>query len=221
MSTYAIRLDKVSKQIKGHQILEDVSLVMPSGVIYGIRGPNGAGKSILLRIICGLVFPTRGIVEVMGQIIGQEREFPENTGALIDTPGFIPHHSGRKNLELLAMIRNQIGPDDIREAMLRVGLDPDDRRPVRQYSTGMRQRLGLAQAIMEHSRLLILDEPTRGIDTQGTSDVHQLLRNLRDQGVTILLTSHSEDEVRVLCDKLFLLDHGSLKVDDAPPHVQP
>jgi ABC-2 type transport system ATP-binding protein len=213
MQTLAIQLEAVSKRIKERTILEDVFLEVPHGVIFGIRGPNGTGKSMLLRIICGLVFPTFGTVRVLGQTIGRDREFPENTGALIDTPGFLPHHSGRKNLELLAMIRNHIGPDDIRDAILRVGMEPDDRRPVRQYSTGMRQRLGLAQAIMEHPRLLILDEPTRGVDEEGTSSLHQLLIDLRDRGVTILLTSHHEDETRELCDKVFLIEHCRLKPD--------
>ncbi len=213
MQTFAIRLEAVSKTIRERCILDNVFLEVPHGVIYGIRGPNGVGKSMLLRIICGLVFPTHGTVCVLGHIIGKDREFPENTGALIDTPGFLPHHSGRKNLELLAMIRNQISSNDIREAMLQVGLEPDDTRPVRQYSTGMRQRLGLAQAIMENPQLLILDEPTRGIDLQGVSDIHQLLKSLSAQGVTILLSSHSEDETRELCDKTFLLEHGGLKLD--------
>lgn len=207
---FVIQLDAVSKKIHDRLILEDVSLDVPTGAIYGIRGPNGAGKSMLLRIVCGLVIPTSGTVRVFSQMIGKDREFPDHTGALIDAPGFLPHHSGRRNLELLAMIRRQIGPDEVRAAIRRVGLDPDDRRPVRQYSTGMRQRLGLAQAIMEHPKLLVLDEPTRGIDVQGVEDVHRLLKNLKEEGVTILLTSHDEVETRLLCDEVFLLEAGRL-----------
>jgi len=205
-----IQLDAVSKTIRDRLILDHVSLDVPGGAIYGIRGPNGAGKSMLLRIVCGLVIPTGGTVRVFGQVIGKDREFPDYTGAMIDAPGFLPHHSGRKNLELLAMIRRQIGPDEVRDAIRRVGLDPGDRRPVRQYSTGMRQRLGLAQAIMEHPKLLVLDEPTRGIDVQGVEDVHRLLKDLKEEGVTILLTSHDEAETRLLCDEVFLLDGGRL-----------
>lgn len=208
---WVIEVENVSKTIKGKMVLENVSLRVPAGHIYGISGPNGSGKSMLLRVICGLVIPDKGTVRVFGKTIGKEREFPSDTGALIETPGFLPAYSGMENLRLLAMIRGQVSRQEIAEVMRMAGLDPDDRRPVRTYSTGMRQRLGLAQALMERPRLLLLDEPTNGLDRQGVQDVHQLLRELRQDGTTILLTSHSREEILELCDAEFWMERGRLK----------
>lgn len=205
-----IEVTDISKTIGAHRILDGLSLEVPSGAIYGISGHNGAGKSMLLRIVAGLVRHDQGSVRVFGETVGEEVEFPRDTGAIIDQPGFLPHYSGSKNLHLLAMIRNQITHDQIAETLQRVGLDPADSRPVRTYSTGMRQRLGLAQAIMEQPRLLLLDEPTSGIDRAGVAHVHDLLRTLRAQGVTILLTSHSQDEITLLCDRAYVLERGTL-----------
>jgi ABC-2 type transport system ATP-binding protein len=212
-STVVVEVKGVFKQIGNRPILENIHLEVPASMIYGISGHNGSGKSILLRVICGLVIPNEGIVRVFGKTIGKEQEFPHNTGALIETPGFLPGYSGMDNLRLLAMIRNQVTKDEIEEVIRKVGLDPFDRRPVRTYSTGMRQRLGLAQALMEKSKLLILDEPTSGLDRQGTTEFHQLFRDLRSDGITILLTSHSHDELKTLCNATFLMDKGHLEAE--------
>lgn len=206
----AIEVKGASKWFRKHLILDQVDLVVPVGRIYGIRGPNGAGKSTLLRVICGLVLLNQGEVRVFGQRIGSEMEFPPATGALIERPGFLPHYSGRQNLQLLAMIRNQIGEGEIAAVLRQVGLDPEDRRPVRTYSTGMKQRLGIAQAIMENPRLLLLDEPTNGLDLDGIREVHHLLKDLKADGVTILLVSHSLEELASLCDDIFMMDKGRL-----------
>lgn len=209
-TSHAIHIEGVSKQIGKHLILEGVCLQVPVGQVYGISGYNGSGKSMLLRIICGLVLPSRGKVEVFGERIGQQAEFPKETGALIESPGFLADYSGFMNLQLLAMIRNQITGDDIRATIRQVGLNPDDPRPVRTYSTGMRQRLGIAQALMEKPRLLLLDEPTNGLDREGVEDVHRLLQDLRSSGATILLTSHSQGEIQKLCDAAFFIDKAHL-----------
>jgi len=206
----AIAVEGVSKQIGDHLILDGVYLNVPPGKIFGISGPNGSGKSMLLRVICGLVRPTRGRVWAFGKEIGKEVEFPDETGVLIETPGFLPHYSGSRNLQLLAMIRNRISREDIADTIRFVGLDPKDPKPVRTYSTGMRQRLGIAQAIMENPRLLLLDEPTNGLDREGIKDVHRLLKELRADGVTILLTSHSREEIDELCDAEFVMENGRL-----------
>lgn len=206
----AIQVTGVSKRIGSRSILEDVHLQVPAARIYGISGQNGSGKSILLRIICGLVRPTQGQVRVFGEQIGKEVEFPQATGALIESPGFLPNYSGLANLHLLAMIRDQITRKDLAATIQAVGLDPEDNRPVRTYSTGMRQRLGIAQALMEHPRLLTLDEPSNGLDLDGIRDVHRLLKALHSEGVTILLTSHSREEIRDLCDVAFFMDKGHL-----------
>lgn len=165
---------------------------------------------MLRRIISGLVRPTAGQVRVFGAAIGSDVEFPPMTGVMIDRPGFLPQYSGLRNLQLLAMIRNQISQGEIAAVMQRVGLDPTDRRPVRTYSMGMRQRLGLAQAIMECPRLLLLDEPTNAIDPDGRQSIYALLRELRAEGITILLTSHSAEELNALCDRVFVMRNGAL-----------
>lgn len=208
----AIEVRNVSKQIKSDIILDDINFTLPVGSIYGITGHNGSGKSMLLRIITGLVHPSSGDVVVFGQPLGKAVEFAPDTGALIDVPGFLPRYSGFRNLELLAMIRRIIGKDEIEDALRKVGLDPHDKRPFRTYSTGMRQRLGIAQAIMEHPRLLILDEPTRGIDEEGTENIRQLILDLRKQGMSILITSHFNDELESVCDNVYMMNRGRLTV---------
>lgn len=207
-----IDVEQVTKTLKGRRVLNDVSLQVPEGQVYGISGPNGSGKSMLLRVICGLVIPLSGRVKVFGDTIGAGKEFPSNTGVLIETPGFLPGYSGMDNLSFLAMIQNRITKDQIAEVVRLVGLDPNDRRPVRTYSTGMCQRLGLAQAIMEKPKLLILDEPTNGLDRQGVADIHTLLMQLKQKGSTILLTSHSAEELKNLCDQTLWMEDGELQM---------
>lgn len=213
LNTQDIVLDvkNVSKEIGERRILEHVDLSVQSGQMCGISGHNGAGKSILLRVISGLVRPSEGSVRVFGDVIGEAVEFPRMTGAMIDGPGFLPHYSGFKNLQLLAMIQRQVDEAEIAETIRRVGLDPQDKRPVRTYSTGMRQRLGLAQAIMERPRLLLLDEPTSAIDRAGTEVIHQLLKALNAEGVTIVLTSHSQEELSTLCDTIVYMERGQMR----------
>lgn len=209
-----IEVNAVSKQIRRHLILDNITLQVLAKQTIGISGPNGSGKSMLLRVISGLVRPTRGTVRVFGKLIGKESEFPPLTGALIETPGFLPQYSGFKNLHLLAMLRNEITSADIQATLRRVGLDPTDPRAVKTYSTGMRQRLGLAQAVMEKPRLLLLDEPTNGLDREGMREIYRLLQELKTEGVTILLTSHSREEMQILCDAVFHLEHGLLSPDN-------
>jgi ABC-2 type transport system ATP-binding protein len=207
----AIQLTNISKRIKDRTILNNVSFEMPEGMIYGISGPNGSGKSMLLRVICGLVLPEKGRVEVLGDLIGIDREFPRHTGILIETPGFLNNYSGQDNLRLLGMINGQVNRAEISQILSTVGLDPDDKRPVRTYSTGMRQRLGLAQALMENPRLLILDEPTNGLDRQGVKEMHQVLKDLNAGGVSILISSHSKEELERLCRRTYWMERGTLE----------
>lgn len=212
MTRWAIEVEGVTLRIGSRKVLEDVTMRVAPSQRVGLVGPNGAGKSMLLRVICGLVRPSAGRVRVWGKEIGREVEFPPDTGALIESPGFLPQYSGFRNLWLLAMIRNAISPQDVREAMRRVGLDPDDPRPVRAYSTGMRQRLGLAQAIMERPRLLLLDEPTSNIDPEGMEEIHRLLLELNAEGVTWVITSHRMAEVERLCEVVYEMDRGRIRL---------
>ena len=166
---------------------------------------------MLMKCICGFVRPTEGEIFVAGKKIGRDLDFPDNTGIIIETPGFIPYYSGYKNLKLLADLKNKIDKQQIRNTMVQVGLDPDLKRHVRKYSLGMRQRLGLAQAIMEDPELLILDEPMNGLDKEGVADMRQYLLDLKEQGKTILIASHSSEDIDILCDTVSEMDKGVLK----------
>lgn len=205
-----IEARQITKSFGKKKVLQGLDFCLPKGQIYAICGSNGAGKSVFLRILMGLVYPDSGSVKVNGKLIGKEVEFPESVGSLIDHPGFLLLESGYKNLELLALISGKADKEVIRSTMHFVGLDPDDRKPVRTYSVGMRQRLGLAQAIMEDPTLLILDEPTAGLDIEAQQEIYDYLITLRRQGKTILITSHSLNEVKLLCDKAFQVREGKL-----------
>ncbi len=207
----AISLRNICKAYGKSVIFDDVNLDVPIGCITGISGPNGAGKSILLRVICGLVRPTMGEVYVLGQQIGVTCEFPPDTGALIDTPGFLANESAKKNLELLAKISRGANEKRIQDVLMIVGLDSHDQRPVSVYSNGMRKRLGIAQAILEKPQLLILDEPTDAIDQAGWKDVYEYLIQLKEEGTTILFSSNNLDEIAILCDQAFVLHENRLK----------
>lgn len=210
----AISLRNVQKIYDRKVILDDISLDVPAGKITGISGPNGAGKSVLLRIICGLVKPTRGEVHVLGCLVGKDCDFPPETGSLIDFPGFLADKSARENLELLAKISRRADAARVNEVLKVTGLDPEDRRPVKVYSNGMQKRLGIAQAILEKPKLVILDEPTDAIDQAGWRGVYEYLIQLKDDGTTILFSSNNLDEIAILSDQAFVLQEGRLKETD-------
>ncbi|MCH5196788.1 MAG: ATP-binding cassette domain-containing protein [Oscillospiraceae bacterium] len=205
-----IEVESVSLTLQKTEILKNVSARFERGKIHGLIGRNGSGKTMLMKCICGFVKPTSGEITVDGKRIGRDRDFPENVGIIIETPGFIPYYSGLKNLKLLADLRGKISKKDIRGTMERVGLDPDLKRHVQKYSLGMRQRLGLAQAIMEDPDLLILDEPMNGLDKDGVKDMRQYLLDLKAHGKTILIASHSAEDIDVLCDTVCEMDKGIL-----------
>lgn len=207
-----IEVKKISLTLQKNKILDDININFERGKIHGLIGRNGSGKTMLMKCICGFVKPTSGEIFVDGKEIGKDCDFPDNTGIIIETPGFIPYYSGYKNLKLLADLRGKITKDVIRKTMEQVGLDPDLKRHVRKYSLGMRQRLGLAQAIMENPELLILDEPMNGLDKDGVKDMRQYLLDLKSQGKTILIASHSAEDIDVLCDTVCEMDKGALTV---------
>lgn len=207
-----IEVNNLFLTIKKVPILVDINTSFERGKIHGLIGRNGSGKTMLMKCICGFVKPTNGAITVDGKRIGKDCDFPENTGIIIETPGFIPYYSGCKNLKLLADLRKKITADDIRNTMKTVGLDPELKRHVRKYSLGMRQRLGLAQAIMENPELLILDEPMNGLDKDGVKDMRQYLLDLKEKGKTILIASHSAEDIDVLCDTVCEMDKGALTV---------
>ncbi len=203
-----VEINNVTKQYGSNNVLRDVSLTCEAGKIYGLIGRNGSGKTVLLKCICGLVVPTSGEVRVWGQSVGKDVDFPENIGFIIESPGFLLQESGLSNLKHLASIRGKIGINEIRKSMNTVGLDPDLKLHVGKYSMGMRQRLGIAQAIMEEPDLLVLDEPMNGLDNQGVEDIRALLISLKEKGVTIVLASHFKEDIAYLCDEVYQMDAG-------------
>ena len=205
-----IEVKNVSLTLQKTPILKNIDISFEKGKIHGLIGRNGSGKTMLMKCICGFVRPTSGEIFVDGKKIGKDCDFPDNTGIIIETPGFIPYYSGFKNLKLLADLHGKISKEDIRNTMKTVGLDPELKRHVRKYSLGMRQRLGLAQAIMENPDLLILDEPMNGLDKDGVKDMRQYLLDLKAQGKTILIASHSAEDIDVLCDTVSEMDKGVL-----------
>lgn len=206
----AIRIEKAGKRIKDTWVLKDVSAVFESGKIHGLIGKNGSGKTMLLKSICGLTKLTTGTICVEGRKVGVEIDMPESVGAIIEVPGFLPSLSGFCNLKYLAGLRNRIGEAEIAVAMELVGLNPAEKKHVGKYSLGMRQRLGIAQAIMENPKLLLLDEPMNGLDNQGVNDIKILLKNLREQGKTIVIASHYMEDIRELCDTVCNMEKGIL-----------
>lgn len=205
-----IELEQVSKAFSRRSILRKVSLSVEAGHTVGIVGSNGSGKSVLFQVICGFLAPDSGTVRVRGEALGPGRDFPENVGVLINSPGFIGLDTGLENLRYLAGIRGVAGDDEIRAAMRKVGLDPEDRTRVEHYSLGMKQKLGLAQAVMEGQDILVLDEPFNALDYKTYSDMKELIRALRAERKTILLTSHNYEDIETLCDRIYALEDGKL-----------
>ena len=206
-----IELIHVTKKFGQELVLKEVNLTLEQGRVYGIVGNNGSGKTVLMKCICGFLIPTTGLIRVFGSSIGQDVDFPESLGVIIETPGFLTNLTGRKNLEILAGMRRKIGPAEILQVLEKVGLDPALKKPVANYSLVMRQRLGIAQAIMEDPKLLILDEPFNGLDKHGVGEIRKLLLELKEEGKTILLASHNEEDIRILCDEVYEMDGGVLR----------
>lgn len=205
-----IRVKDVSLTINKQRILQEVSIQAEGGEAVGIIGGNGSGKTMLMKCICGFNRMFRGEIEVLGQRIGQDTEFPKSTGFIIEIPGFMPYLSGYENLKLLAGIRKEIGRKEICDYMELVGLEPENKKKVRKYSLGMKQRLGLAQALMENPQVLILDEPFNGLDKHMAEKMREVLKAEKDKGKTILLASHNEKDIQYICDRTYEIDNGKI-----------
>lgn len=206
-----IQVKDLNLTIKKDVILKDINVDFEEGKIHGIVGRNGSGKTMLMKCICGFVKPTKGSINIDGKFVGKDIDFPQNVGLIIETPGFIPYYSGYKNLKILAGLRKKINKDDIKEILKVVGLEGSENKLVRKYSLGMRQRLGLAQAMMEKPDIYILDEPMNGLDNEGVEDIRKILLKLKKEGKTILLISHNSEDIKILCDNIYYMDKGSLK----------
>ena len=204
----AIQVKNLSKDFGQDRVLKCVTRDFENGKIHGIVGNNGSGKTVLMKCICGFLLPTEGTVIVNGKRVGKDVDFPPDLGVIIETPGFLPGVTGVKNLEILASLNKKIGLSEIADAIRRVGLDPHMKKPVGKYSLGMRQRLGIAQAIMEDPKLLILDEPLNGLDKHGVAEMRKLIKGLSAEGKTILLASHNQGDIDELCDTVCEMDAG-------------
>ncbi|MEG0357355.1 MAG: ATP-binding cassette domain-containing protein [Christensenellaceae bacterium] len=212
MKDIAISVQHVYKDFNGEEVLKDVHHDFETGKIHGIVGNNGSGKTVLFKCICGFLFPTKGKIFVDYEQVGKDMDFPDDMGIIIETPGFLPNISGLKNLQILASLKKKISDKEVVLAIKSVGLDPFIKKHVGKYSLGMRQRLGIAQAIMENPSLLILDEPFNGLDKQGVADMRELIKGLREQGKTVLLASHNKYDIEELCDTVCEMDAGVLRV---------
>ena len=211
MSDCIIVVDHAEKRFGEQVALRDVSVSFEAGKIHGIIGRNGSGKTVLFKCIVGLMPLTSGSIQVNGRHIETGKTVPDDIGAIIETPGFLPNYSGFRNLKFLATLRGRIKDAEIRKAMQQVGLDPESRKHVGKYSLGMRQRLGIAQATMENQDILILDEPMNGLDKDGVEQMRKLFLSFKEEGKTLLLASHNREDIELLCDEVYEMEDGILR----------
>ncbi|MGF7429915.1 ATP-binding cassette domain-containing protein [Thermoanaerobacterium thermosaccharolyticum] len=205
-----LEVTNLSKNIGQNEILKNINLNLEKGTIYGFFGRNGSGKTMLFRALCGLIKPTSGTITINNKVLHRDISFPESIGVIIESPGFWDHYTGFENLKVLSSIKNIIGDEDIRKSIKRVGLDPDDRRIYKKYSLGMKQRLAIAQAIMERPDIIILDEPTNSLDENGVQLVREILIEEKKRGALILIASHNKDDIDILSDVKYKVDDGSV-----------
>ncbi len=211
----AIIIENYSKKLGGREVLKEISLTVEEGSITWILGPNGCGKTMLLRAIAGLIRPDQGGVTVFGKKLSTKYRFPDSVGIVLEHPSLWENLTGLETLKALAAIRKLISEEDCRDAMKRVGLDPEDRRTVRKYSLGMKQRLCIAQAIMEKPKLLLLDEPLNALDKEAVEGMSSVLREEQERGATIVIASHIESRLEELCDRTVILSEGRI-VEESP-----
>jgi len=209
---YDIQVKNVSKTYDSVPVLDDVSLVIEKGTTVGIVGGNGSGKSVLFKVICGFTAPDEGTVEIRDKRLGKDIDFPEDVGVFINSPGYIGIYNGLQNLKFLADINGKIGIDKIKATMKIVGLNPDNKAKVKDYSLGMKQKLGIAQAIMEDQDIIVLDEPFNALDYKTYNDIKGVIKHLKEQNHTMVLTSHNYQDIEELCDVVYLIDEGNLKL---------
>lgn len=209
MESY-IKIKNLSKKIKNNLVLDDINLELNKGKIYGFRGINGSGKTMLFRAICGLITPTKGQVIIDNKILHKDISFPDSIGILIENPGFLPNYTGKKNLKLLADIKGIIEDEQIDKIINLVGLDCNDRRKYKQYSLGMKQKLGIAQALMENPDLILLDEPTNALDEKSIKNILDIIVKEKEKGKTILISSHDKLSLEEVADEIINMENGRI-----------
>lgn len=205
-----IELKHVTKILKKNTVLDDVSFSFENGRVYGLYGENGSGKTMLLRALGGLIVPTEGEVVSNGKILHRDISFPENTGIVIEHMELLPKFSAAENLRLLAKIRKLATEEDIRNTLLRVGLDPASKKKVKKFSLGMKQRLNIAQAIFEKQNVILLDEPTNALDAEGVERIYQIVREERERGALIVMATHHKEDLRQICDQVIRISSGRI-----------
>ena len=208
-----ISIINATKKYQNTVVLKNINASFSAGKIHGIVGTNGSGKTMLLKAICGIIHLTDGTILIDGKAIGKDIQVAPNVGVIIETPGFLAYHSGYRNLKYLASLNGSASHDDICNAMRLVGLDPNSRKIVGRSSLGMKQRLGIAQAIMEHPSLLLLDEPFNGLDSNGIEDIRSLLISFRNEGGTVVLATHTKEDIDILCDDVYIMRNGELSIE--------
>lgn len=206
-----MELTDISKSIGKTTILHDINLHLEGGKVYGLRGKNGCGKTMLMRVMSGLIRPTTGTVIINEKELWKDMTFPDSIGVLIENPSFIDGYTGYKNLKMLADIKGIIGEKEVKEALLKVGLEPEDKRKYRKYSLGMKQKLGIACAFMEHPDIVIMDEPINAIDEKGVELVRNIMNELKKEGKIIIIACHDAEEMELLADEIFVMEEGTIK----------
>ncbi|ASA24739.1 ABC transporter ATP-binding protein [Paenibacillus donghaensis] len=207
-----IEVVNVSKSFKGNQLLNQANATFEQGKIYGITGPNGSGKSVLFKLICGFIKPDQGEVHIHPKYRSKHADFPSNFGIIIDRPGYLAGQTGLENLQRWAEIQHKISDQEIQSTMRLVGLDPTTRQKMKSYSLGMKQKIALAQAIMENQEVLILDEPFNALDIDSVKNIRELLLTFKQDGKTIILTSHNQEDIDLLCDQVFQIRNQKLEI---------
>ena len=205
-----LELQNINKKIRKNNILNDISLTIEGGKVIGLKGKNGCGKTMLMRTIAGLLRPTSGKVIINGEELGKDIKFPRSMGILIENPSFLNGYTGLDNLKILASIKGIIGEDEIKSTLEKVGLDPEDRRKYRKYSLGMKQKLGIACAVMENPDIVILDEPINAIDQSGVEKVRRILNDLKEEGKIIIIACHDTEEMELLADEIYEMEEGCI-----------
>ena len=205
-----VEMKNVSKKFKNRVIFENVNITIEEGKIIGVVGENGCGKSVLFKMICGFI-PFQGEIDVFDKKIGRDVDVPENTGILIETPGFLEEYNQQYNLRYLSAINHKMNEKEINQVLEKVGLDCDNKEKVKKFSLGMRQKLAIAQAIMEEQKLIILDEPMNALDETSVKRIRSLLLDLKKQGKTIILASHIKEDMEILCDEVYRIENKTLK----------
>lgn len=203
-----IEITKLSKSFKDTKALDDISIVFEKNKIHGIVGRNGSGKTVLLKCICGFMIPNSGSIYINGEKISPQKS--QDMGIIIDSPGFHSNMSAYRNLKMLSSLKCKISKQQIKDVISLVGLDPESKKHVGKFSMGMKQRLALAQAIMENPQLLILDEPMNGLDKDGVQQIRELLLSLKEKGITIILSSHYTQDIELLCDTVTVMEMGKI-----------